>query len=183
LLQVSGPDDAVLTVASGTAAAVSFDLTQPATNVTIDAPILCIGCSGTIWFNMNAIGPASPFTDTLAADTFSAATPHPYFTFASLNPGFYAFIVAVNADSVGSAIWPGAVTPTVAGSGATRNVDWAADAPLQPFVPRSDFHVLFGKSLNYIVTGDPVMPIPEPATSVMLLTACGLLAVRLRRRR
>lgn len=174
LLDVGGQQNTGLTISAGHAAAVAFTLTNTFNNVTIDASIVCVGCAGNIWFQRNAIGSTASLGDALGGATFSAATPHPYFNFASLDAGLYFFIVSINSTSSGAVVWSGSTAPVIQSNGATREVDFLA-ASTQPFVPSSNFSVEFGKNLNYTVSGTAVTAVPEPATWALM--AIGFLLV------
>ncbi len=181
LLNVGGPQDTGLTISAGQAAAVSFTLENTFNNVTIDASLTCVSCAGDIWFQRNAIGSTASFGDALGAAAFSAATPHPYFNFASLDAGLYFFIVSINSTSSGAVIWSGSTTPVIQSNGATRDVDFLATST-QPFVPLSNFSVEFGENLNYTVSGTAVTTVPEPATWTLMVVGFLLVGCSLRRR-
>ena len=179
LLDVGGVQDTGLTIGAGKAAAVAFTLANTFDNVTIDASLLCVGCTGGIWVQRNVIGSTASFGDALGAVAFSSATPHPYFNFSSLDPGLYFFIVSIDSTSSGSVIWSGSTTPVIQSNGAERGVDFLAGST-QPFVPLSNFSVEFGKNLNYTVSGTAVTAVPEPATSALMIIGFVLVGCSLR---
>ena len=181
LLNVGGPQNTVLRIGSGQAAAVAFTLENTFQNVTIDASLVCVGCEGDIWIQRNVIGTSASFGDALGAADFSSSTPHPYFNFPSLDAGLYFFIVSVDSSSSGAAFWSGSTTPVIQSNGAKREVDFLATST-QPFVPVSNFSVAFGNNLNYTVAGTAVTTVPEPATWALVITGFLLVGWSLRRR-
>jgi hypothetical protein len=169
--QIIGPDEAV---------AISFQLTQSFTDVSISAPIYSFGASGGLWLQQNAIGPTASFADVIGAEPFNSSSVAPFFTGLTLDPGLYFLILSVDS---GSAAWTGSLAPVeVVGAGAALGLEFRA-SDLEPFVPQTDFSVLFAPgSLHYTVDGRPATQVPVP--SAVALTGLGLLSLAgLRRRR
>jgi hypothetical protein len=169
--QIIGPDEAV---------AISFQLTQSFTDVSISAPIYSFDASGGLWLQKNAIGPTASFADTMAAESFDSSTVAPFFTDLTLDPGLYFLILSIDS---GAAAWTGSMTPVeVVGAGASLGLEFNA-SDLEPFVPQTDFAVLFAPgSLHYTVDGRPAILVPVP--SAVALAGLGLLSLAgLRRRR
>lgn len=180
LLDVGGPNK-TYAIARGAAAGVSFTLDETRSNVTITAPVLCLGCSGGIWLHKDSVGPSASFAGSLGGEAFSSSTPTPFFSFSSLDAGLYFFIVSVNADSAASALWSGSSAPVITSDGAFRGLDIAA-LSTRPFVPLSSFSPIFGQGLNFTVEGDSfATPVPEPSTWVTLIVGFGLLGAHRRR--
>lgn len=182
LIDVGGANQAY-TIGAGKAAAISFQLESARTNVAISAPLLCLGCSGGIWFQKNAIGQTASFAGTIDAKAFSSSNMSPFFTFDTLDAGLYFFIVSIDANSSGGAIWSGASQLTTSGDGASRTLDFTS-ASTRPYVPFSDFSVVFGQNLNFTVTADDIAnPVPEPATWAMMIIGFGAIGAMARCRR
>ncbi|WP_397423432.1 PEPxxWA-CTERM sorting domain-containing protein [Phenylobacterium sp.] len=179
LLDVGGANQA-FSLQAGQAAAVSFTLGATATDLSISAPILCLGCTGAMWLQKDAIGPTASFAGAIDAHAFTGATSQPWFTIASLGPGLYFFLVSLDTSSTGAALWSGSTSGalTVTGNGATRGLDFLAQSTTT-FVPFSEFGVDFGQNLNFTVSSAGV---PEPTGWALMILGAGLAGVALRRR-
>lgn len=176
IVDVSGAGDTGLTIDDGEAAAISFTLSQDATNVSIDIEALCIGCTGGYWLNTNAIGPTSSFADTLFGVAFDNTTRvAPLFSGLSLAAGDYFVVLSID---TGFALWTGSTSPTVTEHpNGTRQLDFFASSA-GAWAPMSDFSVEFGKGLDFNVSGTFV---PEPGSGLLL--GMGIIALALRSRR
>ena len=185
IIAIGGAGDTGLTIATGEAGAISFVLTQAFTNVTIDAPLVCIStapCVGGLWVQQTSIGAGASFADSLFAQPYPVGTT-PLVSGLSLGSGTYFLILSM---SQGTAAWLGSLSPTQSiAAGASLGLEFTSSS-LQPFVPQSTFSVSFAAgSLHYTVTGDssttPPTPVPEPGT--LLLVGLGGLALIRRVRR
>jgi hypothetical protein len=168
--QIIEPDEAV---------AISFQLTQSFTNVSIGAPVIPFDASGGLWLQKNAIGPTASFGDTIVAEPFNSSTGSPLVTGLTLDPALYFLIVSIDS---GWATWTGSTTPVqTVGPGAALGLEFRA-SDLEPFVPQTDFSVLFADgALHYNVDGIATALVPAPSAIAML--ALGLLSLAGRRRR
>jgi hypothetical protein len=173
-----GNGNQVYSVASGTAAAISFEVDKSLHDVTISAPILCLGCTGSVWLQRDQIGASASFSGAIDAKAFSSGTEQPLFKLDDLEASLYFLILAIDSTSSGSGLWTGSSAPLVTSDGASRGLDFTATS-LQPFVPFSNFSVKFGQNLNFTITADSA--VPEPTTWIYLVigfTAVGLAARR-----
>jgi hypothetical protein len=180
IISVGGAGDTGQIVGVDEAVAISFQLTQSFTDVSIGAPIYSFDASGGLWLQKNAIGPTASFADVIGAEPFNSSSVTPFFTGLTLGPGLYFLILSVDS---GSAAWTGSTAPVeVVGAGASLGLEFNA-SDLEPFVPLTDFSVLFAPgSLHYSVEGRPVVLVPVP--SALALAGLGLLSLAgLRRRR
>lgn len=170
LLNVTGPTNTGTTLTAGQAAAVAFTLNQAVTNFTISAPLLCLGCTGSILLHANVLGSTAVIGDSLGAIPVTTSTP--FFSLPSLATGTYFLVISVDSGTLG---WQGTTAPTVVQNGATRLPDLFA-ATSQPFPAFSTFALNPGVNLNYTVTG--ILPTPEPGTLFLIVPLAGLMFVR-----
>lgn len=151
ILDVGGDVDYGQTIEAGEAVAVAFTLTQSFTNVSLSADIVSLGGQGGLWLQSNELGPGASYGDLIDGKAFESGVGTPFFSGIDLEPGLYFLILSIDE---GSAIWPGSLAPTIfEAEGATRGLDFRTD-DTQPWVPFSDFYVIFGGALHYTVEGE-----------------------------
>ncbi len=173
VIDVSGTVDTGQTINADQAVAVSFTLTETYTNVSIGAPIECIGCTGGVFLHSNELGAGTTFTDTIDAQQFDAGTSTPFFSGLTLVPDTYFLIINIDA---GFAVWSGSFAPTTfVDDGAVLGPDFSA-MNLAAFVPFSDFGVILGEGqLHYNVDGQSMSAVPVPAAAWLMIS--GLMTV------
>ena len=179
IIRVDGSGDTGQIIGVDEAVAISFQLTQSFTNVSISAPINSFGASGGLWLQKNAIGPTASFADVIIAQPYNNTSVSPFATGLTLEPGLYFLIVSIDS---GYATWTGSTAPVeTIGAGAALGLEFNA-SDLEPFVPQTDFSVLFAPgALHYSLDGDAVVLVPAP--SAIILSGLGLLGLAGRRRR
>ena len=80
IIRIDGLGDTGQIIGADEAVAISFQLTQSFTNVSISAPIQSFGASGGLWLQKNAIGPTASFGDVIFAQPFDSSSMSPFAT-------------------------------------------------------------------------------------------------------
>lgn len=186
IVDVAGADDTGVLLGPGVqpdAAAMAFSISDTFTNVSISAPISCVGCSGAVWLHQTSLGGAAQLQDLVSAQVFNAASSTaPLFTNLTLGPGLYFLLATIDS---GFAVWSGSLLGTVnqmVSSGAAVGPYFTA-AVVPGFAPFGDFDVALGGLLHLRVEGSQqIVSVSAPSTWLCLVGV--LLAVlRLRRPR
>lgn len=170
--------------AKGLAAA--FELTASFANLSLEIPLTCLQCQAQFFLMQSAIGPASDFVSNVRAvttvDTLLGGgfinSPTQLFSGLSLNAGHYFLVMALTSDTLSGAIWAATQAPIVtAMPEAVQLADFIAltggynstTPPLSVFTPYQingiDTFLQFS-----LTAADPGVPIPEPASWLLLLT-------------
>jgi len=183
IVTVSGPDNTGVLLGPGVepdAAAMAFSISESLTDVSISAPITCVGCTGSVWLHSRTLGSSSQLGDLVIAD---ALTPRPLtaplFSGVDLSPGLYFLIASIE---TGFGIWSGSEQSSAQvelAAGATAGPYFTADQ-VPGFVPFGDFDVVLGGLLHLTVTGNPIVAsVPESGSLILLgMAMLGLLVRR-----
>ena len=153
VLKVHGENTKSLTVKSGQAMAVGFEVTRELKNVTIEFNSAGIGSKGGIAINKDEVGTKSRFSQTIGGAGFEDnQKPGSVLKIEQLSPGRYFVVVCVDEGSV---VFGGSGSDIQKEeNGATRLVDYYAEQK-ENHAPKSDFEVLLGHGLHFTIHEAP----------------------------
>ena len=164
-ISVTGPASPSSPVTLGSAAfAEAFALTQTLTGISISAPTVCAGCTGTV-FLTNDVGPSATLANVFNAANYTGQAT--LFSGISLGPGTYFLIIAIESGSFG---WTASDSPVFFGTGGASDQASLSASPVALIPYQSNF-LIFAPDLLYTLTADDPVPVPEPATWTMMATA------------
>ena len=111
-ISVTGPASPSSPVTLGSAVfAEAFALTQTLTGISISAPTVCAGCTGTV-FLTNDVGPSATLANVFNTNNYTGQ--QTLFSGISLGPGTYFLIIAIESGSFG---WTASDSPVFFGTG------------------------------------------------------------------
>ena len=149
VLKVHGENTEALTVESGGAVAIGFEVTRELKNVTFEFNSLGLSSEGGIALNKEEIGPKSKITHTITAKKFAAKQkPGSVLKIDQLSPGRYFVVVWVDKGSVIFAGSGAGIKKEE--NGAKRLADLYA-AKREPHAPMSEFEKLVKHGLHITV--------------------------------
>lgn len=182
LLTVTGSPNTGRTIGTDQGAAVSFTLDQAHADVAISADVVCVGCDGAVYLMKGLIGPGATAANLITGAFFNVGSPvDPLLSGLSLDAGEYFLIVAIT--TAGGAGWVGSDPFALATApGVAMGLNYFA-SDLDNSVPfRSAFlPIASAAALHFAVVAN-TLPVPEPATHVLLALGLGALAVHRYRR-
>lgn len=167
---------------AGDGLAISFSLLENLQNVSIRAPVDCVGCTGQV-FLTNAIGIGTDLTNLVDLFSFASLASQVLFSGLDLPAGTYYLGFGVES---GFATWGTSASPSVLNTSQGEIGLQFAAAPIEAaFVPASDFIALLsGNAMLFAVDAELATAagsVPLPASAALLAAGLGLLLLRARR--